>query len=86
MLAGSGNFDPEKIQTYLEKVEEQAENILANQAEIVELDKRRNLNREALRHLQGQGKYQKSFHSWTCLGNMFIRLPRTNLIDNINKG
>ena len=82
-------MDPEKVQKYLEDIEQQAESILTDQQEIIALDRRRNTNREALRKLNSpkniNNSNSKSKH-WICIGNMFIRLPKEYAAESIQKG
>ncbi|KAJ1119360.1 hypothetical protein NDU88_007546 [Pleurodeles waltl] len=44
--------EPELVLRFLQEVEEQAEEVLADKQQIVDLDIKRNQNREALRDLQ----------------------------------
>ena len=79
-------LNPNNITDYLEKIESQAESILNDKSEIVSLDKRRNMNREALRNLNPKNRFQSSYHVWACVGNMFIKLPRKDLTSNVEDG
>ncbi|KAL2090759.1 hypothetical protein ACEWY4_013022 [Coilia grayii] len=64
----------ERVLEYLTEVEEAAEDVLSDKQQIVELDKKRNSNREALnvlrKDMSGDDKAK------VCLGNMFIRFPK----------
>ncbi|XP_012693990.1 p53 and DNA damage-regulated protein 1 [Clupea harengus] len=64
----------ERVLEYLTGVEEAAEDVLSDKQQIVDLDRKRNANREALNALRndlsGDGKAK------VCLGNMFIKLPK----------
>ncbi|XP_076123838.1 p53 and DNA damage-regulated protein 1 isoform X1 [Alosa pseudoharengus] len=64
----------ERVLQYLTEVEEAAEDVLSDKQQMVDLDKKRNANREALnalrKDLSGNGKAK------VCLGNMFIKFPK----------
>ncbi|XP_010863577.2 p53 and DNA damage-regulated protein 1 isoform X1 [Esox lucius] len=47
-------MEAQRILEYLTEVEEAAEDILANKQQIVDLDKKRNMNREALNALKNE--------------------------------
>ncbi|XP_042874982.1 p53 and DNA damage-regulated protein 1-like isoform X2 [Penaeus japonicus] len=78
---------PERIQQHLEEVEAAAEDVISDRQEIVTLDRRRNTNREALRHLKTNklASQSTSNKSWICVGNMFFKLPNTVVVDCIEK-
>lgn len=78
---------PERIQQYLVEVEEAAEDIITDQQEIISLDRRRNMNREALRQLRTNSseKHTSGTKNWICIGNMFMRLPKPFVIDSVEK-
>ncbi|XP_048248076.1 p53 and DNA damage-regulated protein 1-like [Haliotis cracherodii] len=63
-------------------VEEAAEDILADRRQIIDLDKKRNKTREAIRALQ---KNKESDKSWVCFGNMFIKLPNKKAVNLLEK-
>ena len=80
-------MDPEKTQKYLEEVEEQAESILSDRHEIIDLDRRRNSNREAIRGLKNNKfSNQPNSKEWICIGNMFIKMPKKTATSFIEKG
>ncbi|XP_068696866.1 p53 and DNA damage-regulated protein 1-like isoform X2 [Montipora foliosa] len=59
------------------ELEELAEEIMGDKHQIVELDKRRNTNREAIRVLtKMDAKFAKK--SWVCIGNIFVKLPNSH--------
>ncbi|XP_044155252.1 p53 and DNA damage-regulated protein 1 [Bufo gargarizans] len=64
---------PEKVLAYLQEVERKAEDVLVDRRQIVDLDIKRNQNREALRAL-GRDPSQ-SGPVTVCFGDMFINLP-----------
>nr|XP_027227940.1 p53 and DNA damage-regulated protein 1-like [Penaeus vannamei] len=78
---------PERIQQQLEEVEAAAEDVISDRQEIVTLDRRRNTNREALRQLKTNKIASQSTgnKSWICVGNMFLKLPNTVVVDCIEK-
>ncbi|XP_047487601.1 p53 and DNA damage-regulated protein 1-like isoform X2 [Penaeus chinensis] len=78
---------PERIQQQLEEVEAAAEDVISDRQEIVTLDRRRNTNREALRQLKTNKLACQSTgnKSWICVGNMFLKLPNTVVVDCIEK-
>lgn len=68
-MAASGQ---EKVLEILMDTERVADQILVNKQEIVELDKRRQSNREALNELKRTG--DKS--TWTSLGCVIVKLKK----------
>ncbi|XP_077983395.1 p53 and DNA damage-regulated protein 1-like [Glandiceps talaboti] len=70
---------PQFVFNYLEEVEGLAEEILTDKQQIVDLDRKRNKNREGIRALSKmQPTPGKADKAWLCFGNMFIKLPRTD--------
>ncbi|XP_046574039.1 p53 and DNA damage-regulated protein 1-like [Haliotis rubra] len=63
-------------------VEEAAEDVLADRRQIIDLDKKRNKTREAIRALQ---KTTTSEKSWVCFGNMFIKMPNKKAANLLEK-
>ena len=76
---------PEFVQQYLKEVEKCASEIISDQQQIVELDKQRNGNREALRCLQRDSQTSKR-GIWMCLSNTFLNLDKDHAITTIQKG
>ena len=73
MMSSNGN-----MLTYLQEVEEAAENVLADKREVVDLDRRRNANREALAALDKSSKSHwkgDESRTWITMNNCFIQLP-----------
>ncbi|RMB95735.1 hypothetical protein DUI87_27848 [Hirundo rustica rustica] len=66
--------DPAFVLRYLAEVEELAEDVLAARQQIVDLDVKRNRNREALRALHKDTEPDEK--ATVCFGNMFIELPK----------
>merc|ERR1719431_2529503 len=65
-------------------IERCAEEILSAKQEIVDLDRKRNSNREAIRALEKEAKaHYKGSDSkcWLAMGNSFFRLPNRNAVD-----
>ncbi|CAL4061095.1 unnamed protein product [Meganyctiphanes norvegica] len=76
--------DPSLIKQYLEETEHAAEEIITDKQEVISLDRRRNTNREAVRALKVEDPKLGS-KSWICIGNMFLRMPKNTVIENIEK-
>ncbi|XP_041060876.1 p53 and DNA damage-regulated protein 1 [Carcharodon carcharias] len=74
---------PEVVISYLTEVEELVESLLADKQQIVDLDVKRNRNREALRALQNST--EQSGNVMVCFGNMFIKFPTSRTRDMIRK-
>ncbi|XP_069507108.1 p53 and DNA damage-regulated protein 1 [Ambystoma mexicanum] len=79
----AGGREPDMVLRFLQEVEERAEEVLADKQQIVDLDIKRNQNREALRALQ-QDPVQ-SDKVMVCFGNMFIKFPQSQTTDMIKK-
>merc|ERR1711872_970139 len=62
------------------EVEELADEILTDKAQIVDCDKKRNANREALRALKKNADNDKE---WFCIGNLFVKLSHSAAVDII---
>lgn len=72
----------------LTDIEESAEDILSKKQEIIDLDRKRNSNREAIRALEKDGKsHYKGDNSkcWLAMGNSFFRLPNKNAVNMLKK-
>lgn len=67
------DLDPEKVLPYLTQVEEVAEDILSDKQHMIELDRKRQKTREAVRVLQ---KDKTTDKTWVCFGNQFIKMPK----------
>ncbi|XP_033101552.1 p53 and DNA damage-regulated protein 1-like [Anneissia japonica] len=73
-------LDTQTVLRHFSELEELAEDILSDKHQVVELDKKRNKNREALRALakmQPNEKSKKEKNVWVCFGNMFVKMPVT---------
>lgn len=67
-------MDPALLE-HITAAERLAEEILADQQQVIDLDRRRNANREALRVL----RRSRDKKTWSCFGNVFIRVPNDDL-------
>ena len=69
--------------TALAEIELAAEEVLASKQEIIDLDRKRNSNREAIRALEKEAKshYGEESKSWLAMGNSFFRLPNRSAVD-----
>ncbi|KAM4613297.1 p53 and DNA damage-regulated protein 1 [Polymixia lowei] len=75
--------DSKYVLKYLTEVEEAAEDVLTNKQQIVDLDSKRNRNREALNALRND--VADSAKVKVCLGNMFIKFPKSKTTEMIQK-
>ena len=78
----------EKLMIYLREVEELAEDILSDKQEIVDLDRKRHANREALSALDKQAKTGwkgDQTKTWVSMNNCFIQLPNKTATGLIKK-
>ncbi|KAM8996632.1 p53 and DNA damage-regulated protein 1 [Ara ararauna] len=75
--------DPAFVLRYLAEVEELAEDVLAARQQIVDLDVKRNRNREALRALHRSAEPDGT--AMVCFGSMFIELPAAHTRDMLRK-
>ena len=77
-MESSSEVGNDKLLVYLKEVELAAEEVLSDKREIVDLDRKRNLNREALRALdkscRSHWKGEES-KAWLAMGNSFLKLP-----------
>ncbi|XP_030633736.1 p53 and DNA damage-regulated protein 1 [Chanos chanos] len=73
----------QRVLAYLTEVEEAAEDVLADKQQIVDLDLKRNRNREALNALRNDRSLNDKAN--VCFGNMFIRLPKEKTKTMIQK-
>ena len=78
-----------KMLIYLREVEEMAEDVLSDKQEIVDLDRKRHANREALSALNKQalGSWKgDQTKTWVSLNNCFIQLPNATATKMLKKG
>lgn len=79
----------DKVLTYLKEVETAAEDVLTDKQEIVDLDRKRNQNREALRAVQkaAEADYKGDASKvWMATGNTFIKMPSSAAKDMLKSG
>lgn len=67
----------------IRSTEEVADKILVNKQELIELDKRRQQNREAIRELEKSTADKKV---WTAIGSMLVKLERSKALELLKKG
>ncbi|XP_007932723.1 p53 and DNA damage-regulated protein 1 [Orycteropus afer afer] len=75
--------EADRVMRYLAEVEELAEEVLTSKQQIVDLDTKRNQNREALRALQKD--FSLSEDVMVCFGNMFIKMPHPQTKEMLEK-
>ncbi|XP_053555569.1 p53 and DNA damage-regulated protein 1 [Bombina bombina] len=73
----------ERVLTYLQEVEEKAEDLLGDRRQIVDLDIKRNQNREALRVLYKDPSVPDKVT--VCFGSMFLSLPKQKTKEMIER-
>ncbi|XP_062842929.1 p53 and DNA damage-regulated protein 1 [Trichomycterus rosablanca] len=74
-------MDSQRVLDYLIEVELAAEDVLSDKQQIVDLDSRRNRNREAMNALRTSSNDKVK----VCFGNMFIKFPTENTKAMIQK-
>ncbi|KAM3877533.1 p53 and DNA damage-regulated protein 1 [Diretmus argenteus] len=72
-----------RVLEHLTEVEEAAEDVLTNKQQIVDLDTKRNRNREALNALRHDMPDSEKVK--ICFGNMFIKFPKSKTREMIQK-
>lgn len=78
--------DPDYVMNFLCEVEGMAEDILTDREQIVNLDRKRNKNRESLRTIKKEIREAKyDTKSWVCFGNMFIKMDKKTVEKLISK-
>ncbi|KAL7843342.1 hypothetical protein AOLI_G00248540 [Acnodon oligacanthus] len=76
-------MDSSKVMEYLMEVEVAAEDVLADKQQIIDLDARRNRNREAMNALRNSASQNDKVR--VCFGSMFIKFPKENAKSMIQK-
>ena len=79
----------EKLLTYLIEIETAADQVLSAKQEVVDLDRKRQLNREAIRALDKESsKHWKGDdgRTYLAMGNTFLKLPTRTAKDLLGKG
>ncbi|XP_034023245.1 p53 and DNA damage-regulated protein 1 [Thalassophryne amazonica] len=77
------NPESQRVLEFLTEVEEAAEDVLTTKQQIVDLDTKRNRNREALNALKNEMSGSEKVK--VCFGSMFIKLPKTKTTEIIQK-
>ncbi|XP_008282965.1 p53 and DNA damage-regulated protein 1 [Stegastes partitus] len=75
--------ESQRVLEYLTEVEEAAEDVLTTKQQIVDLDTKRNRNREALNALKHEMSDSEKVK--VCFGNMFIKFPKSKTREMIQK-
>ncbi|CAK6972655.1 p53 and DNA damage-regulated protein 1 [Scomber scombrus] len=75
--------ESQRVLDYLSEVEEAAEDVLTAKQQIVDLDSKRNRNREALNALKNE--LSDSEKVKVCFGNMFIKFPKSKTREMIQR-
>ncbi|XP_072239087.1 p53 and DNA damage-regulated protein 1 [Leuresthes tenuis] len=75
--------DSQRVLEYLTEVEEAAEDVLTTKQQIVDLDSKRNKNREALNAMKHEMSDLEKVK--VCFGNMFIKFPNSKASKMIQK-
>ncbi|XP_022056586.1 p53 and DNA damage-regulated protein 1 [Acanthochromis polyacanthus] len=75
--------ESQRVLEYLTEVEEAAEDVLTTKQQIVDLDTKRNRNREALNALKHEMSDSEKVK--VCFGNMFIKFPKSKTKEMIQK-
>ncbi|XP_044027528.1 p53 and DNA damage-regulated protein 1 [Siniperca chuatsi] len=73
----------QRVLDYLTEVEEAAEDVLAAKQQIVDLDTKRNRNREALNALKHEMSDSEKVK--VCFGSMFIKFPKVKTREMIQR-
>ncbi|XP_028303132.1 p53 and DNA damage-regulated protein 1 [Gouania willdenowi] len=74
---------PVRVLDYLTEVEAAAEDILTTKQQIVDLDSKRNRNREALNALKHDMNHTDKVK--VCFGSIFIKLPKSRTGEMIER-
>ena len=79
-------MDQAKILTHQFELEQAGEEVLSAKQEIIDLDRKRNQNREALTAMrQDESDPQTSDKQWIVMGNCFFKLPRNKAKELLQK-
>lgn len=69
----------------LKSTEEVADQVLVNKQELINLDRRRQQNREAIRELEKNPEQQEK-KVWTTIGSMLVKLKREKALELLKNG
>ncbi|KAK3512678.1 hypothetical protein QTP70_022633 [Hemibagrus guttatus] len=78
-------MDSQRVMDYMIEVELAAEDVLSDKQQIVDLDLRRNRNREAMNVLRNSDSDHGKYKVKVCFGNMFIKFPKESTKSMIHK-
>ena len=76
----------EQLMVHLREIEEAAEEVLSDKQEIVDLDRKRCQNREAIRAMDQHLNHASSSSQWLAMGNCFFKLPQDKAKTLLQKG
>ena len=76
----------EQLMVHLREIEEAAEEVLSDKQEIVDLDRKRCQNREAIRAMDQNLNHASSSSQWLAMGNCFFKLPQDKAKTLLQKG
>ena len=76
----------EQLMVHLREIEEAAEEVLSDKQEIVDLDRKRCQNREAIRAMDQNLNHASSPSQWLAMGNCFFKLPQDKAKTLLQKG
>ncbi|KAI8117418.1 uncharacterized protein LOC111686709 [Lucilia cuprina] len=74
----------QKCMEILKSTEEVADQVLVNKQELINLDRRRQQNREAIRELEKNTEKQEK-KVWTTIGSMLVKLDRQKALELLKK-
>ncbi|XP_037823776.1 p53 and DNA damage-regulated protein 1 [Lucilia sericata] len=74
----------QKCMEILKSTEEVADQVLVNKQELINLDRRRQQNREAIRELEKNPEQQEK-KVWTTIGSMLVKLDRQKALELLKK-
>lgn len=66
-------------------IDAEAEGILSDRQEIVELNDKRNKTREALRQLRKISSSKQNQQSWVCFANTFLKMDTKACLDMLDQ-
>ncbi len=72
----------DKVLVHLADLEAAAEDVLTDKQEIIDLDRKRNQNREAIRAINSANEKKQ----YLAMGNCFFQLPTEKAKDLLQKG
>ncbi|KAM6928394.1 p53 and DNA damage-regulated protein 1 [Xenentodon cancila] len=75
--------ESQRVLEFLTEIEEAAEDVFSSRQQIVDLDTKRNRNREALNALKHEMSDSEKVK--VCFGNMFITFPKSQTREMIQK-